>query len=537
MRALWVLTCVLMRRNRVMLLTWSICLVGLVAVTVPSYAATYPSLADRAPLVAEMRATVATKVLYGPLPAPGTLGQLAQWETGTYVTILVAVLAILLGVRLGRGEEHSGTTEVVRAAGAGRHAALTAAILVLTIAYLAIGGVTGAVLAWQSRTTAEVAVPGAWHFAAVVTLVGLGFGMSTLCLGQVLATPSAARGAAWLLLAAAFVVRVVADFAPAPELRWLTWLGLRDLVAPFTHDRTTPLAVAGATIVVLGAVAVWLDSRRELGAGLVEARWPSSRKVTVRSPLALAWRLERLGYLGWAAATVAIAALFGGMSHSLIALTARDASTSGMIGALTGLSDPIRQYFGLSVIFIALIPLVHAVARVLAARSAEVSGLLDAAVATGVQRWRPLAAQAVLVAAQSSGLLLLGGLVQAGVTAAVDGQGDASRWALWTVAVRIPGILAAVGFTTLLVGVAPRLSRAAWLLVAWSAFATLLGGLVRLPDWERRSSLLALEVHSVSSPLPELARPSTIGLLLILGLASAAAGVANMRRRDVQTGR
>ena len=112
------LAAVLARRNRVMLVAWTVGALALVAITIPSYAATYPSLATRAPLVAQLQANVATKVLYGLLPSPGTLGQLAVWETGTYVTLLVAVLGILLGVRLGRGEEWSGSSSACGSDGA-----------------------------------------------------------------------------------------------------------------------------------------------------------------------------------------------------------------------------------------------------------------------------------------------------------------------------------------------------------------------------------------------------------------------------------
>lgn len=525
------LAVVLARRSRVMLLVWILGIVALVAVTIPSYAATYPSLASRAPLVAQLQATPATKVLYGVLPSPGTLGQLAVWETGTYVTLLVAVLGVLLGVRLGRGEEWSGHREIVRSVGAGRLAPVVGALAVLTATFVAIGGGVGGVLAWQSRSIPEVSVTGAWHFGAVVLLLGLGFGVSTMVLGEVLPSPTAARTAGWALLGLDFVLRVVADFAPAPTVRWATWLGLRDLVAPFTHNRTTPLVVAVVAVGLFAGVTVALDVRRDLGAGLVPARAGTTRALRVGGPFSLGWRLGRTGWLGWAGATVALAALFGGMSHGLVTLLRSDSSSSDMLSSLTGVGDPVRQYFTFSVVFVALVPLLHAVSHTLLAVSDERTGLLDVQLATGVERWAPLVARAGLGAARAVALILCAATVQAGAAAAAGAGRAAAGWAFWTVIAATPGVLAAVGLTALLVGVTPRAAALAWLLVAWSLFAALLGKLVRLPDWARSTSLLTPD--RLALPLDRAVHWAAIVVLVAIAVGGTWVGLTGMARRDI----
>ena len=527
------LATVLARRNRVMLLAWTAGVLALVAVTVPSYTATYPSLATRASLVAELQANVATKVLYGLLPAPGTLGQLAVWETGTYVTLLVAVLGVLLGVRLGRGEESSGHSEVVRSVGAGRLAPVASALLVLAVTFAVIGGGVGAVLAWQSRSTSEVSVTGAWHFGAVVLLVGLGFGVSTLLLGEVLPTPTLARSAGWVLLGVDFVLRVLPDFGTAPWLRWVSWLGLSHLVGPFTHDRTLPVVVGTLAVCALAGGTVVLELRRELGAGLVAMPSGSTRSLSVRGPLALGWRLGRAGWLGWAAATAAVAGLFGGMSHGLVTLMGDDPSSSDMLSSVTGVDDPVRGYFTFTVIFVALVPLLHAVSHTLVAASDERSGRLDASLTVGVRRWGPLAAQAGLAALRALGLVLVAAAVQAGTTALVGSGSGAVRWAFWSIVATTPGVLAAVGITTLLVGLLPQFTSVAWVLVAWSLFAALVGQLVRLPGWARSTSLLTHTPERLELSSSSALGATSILVLVVIAAASSALGLTTMTRRDI----
>lgn len=527
------LAAVLARRNRVMLLAWTAGVLALVAVTVPSYAATYPSLATRASLVAELQANVATKVLYGRLPSPGTLGQLAVWETGTYVTLLVAVLGVLLGVRLGRGEESSGHSEVVRSVGAGRLAPVASALLVLAVTFAVIGGGVGAVLAWQSRSTPEVSVTGAWHFGAVVLLVGLGFGVSTMLLGQVLLTPTLARSAGWVLLGVDFVLRVLPDFGTAPGLRWLSWLGLSHLVGPFTHDRTLPVVVGAVAVCGLAVVTVVLEGRRELGSGFVALSSGSSQTLSVSGPVALGWRLRRSGWLGWAAATAAVAGLFGGMSHGLVALLVDDPSSTDMLSSVTGVMEPVRGYFTFTVIFVALIPLLHAVSHTLVAAADERTGRLDAALAVGLRRWSPLAAQTGLAAARALGLVLVAAGVQAGTTWLAGSGEDAVGWAFWSVVATMPGIVAAVGLTALLIGTLPRFASAAWLLVAWSLFAVSFGQLVGLPDWARSASLLSQTPDLIGQPVGETLGTISFVILVATAVAATAAGLGAVARRDI----
>ena len=119
LRATITLSRLLLRRYRVPLLSWIIPIVTLTAVTVPSYASSYPDLSSRGPLVASLRSNQATTILYGHLPLPGSLGQLAQWEVGTYVVLLTAVMALTVTESMTRVDEETGRTEVVAAAGLG----------------------------------------------------------------------------------------------------------------------------------------------------------------------------------------------------------------------------------------------------------------------------------------------------------------------------------------------------------------------------------------------------------------------------------
>ncbi|MDF0532592.1 hypothetical protein P0W64_21390 [Tsukamurella sp. 8F] len=521
----------LLRRNRIRIAAWTVPLVLLVAVTVPGYASTYPSLSERGPLVRQLRDTVATKVLYGQLPLPGTLGQLAQWETGTYVVLSVSVMAVVLAVSFTRRDEDCGLTELANAAGVGRWAQTCASALVLTGVFVALGAITSGVLAIESvGHPGDLTLPGAACFGAVVALVGIGTAAQTMLVAEILWDAHSALRIAWVVVGTGFAARVLADFTSLTWLRTLTWFGVRDLVRPYSDDRVLPL-VAGAVVAsVLGALAALAHARREFGAGLVHLSVRPGRPLRIRSAFGLAWRLDRGRLMIWAAPAVAISALFGGMSHGLVGLLRDDAGTADLLHRMTASSDPVRQYFSFSYVFVAILPLVYGVATVLRVRADERAGLVDVQLATGVSRWRPLAGRTVEAAAGAVALLVLGAAVQPLTARAVLGgapSGGSVQWAFWAPLCQVPGVVAAAGLAGLAVGVAPRLAGAVWIVVAWSGFAVLLGALARVPDGIRRIAVLG---H-----LP----PATTGAAVVLiagGIGAALCGWAAMTVRDVIAG-
>ncbi len=406
--------------------------------------------------------------------------------------------------------------------------------MVLAGTFIALGAAVTTVLAIESVGHAgDLTVSGAACFGGVVALVGMGTAAQTMLLAQVLWDAHSAARAAWTLVVIGFGARVLADFTPATCLRWGTWFGLRDLVRPYTDDRMGPLAAAVAGVLMLGVLAAITYAHREFGAGLLRPRSGSNRRLRVRSAAGLTWRLDRGPLLLWAWPTIAVAALFGGMSHGLIGLLREDAGTAGLLRTMTAAIDPVRQYFSFSYVFVALLPMIYGVATVLRTRTDERAGLLDAQLTVGVARWRPLSARTAQAAAGALGLLVLGSTVQAATAlAALSGapSNGATTWALWPPLAQAPGVFAAVGLASLAVGAAPGMTNIVWAVVAWSGFAVLLGALARVPDSVRRIALLGnLPVDPPAVTAPAL-------LLAVMCAVAVAVGCTSMRIRDVVVG-
>ena len=135
-----------------------------------------------------------------------------------------------------------------------------------------------------------------------------------------------------IVLALAFVMRVSADQlsdgSRSDWLRWMTPLGWRDLVRPYTDDRFTVLAVCCTVAIALALSAVVLAARREYLDGYLPDRSSSQRRWRIRGHMDLLTRLSRRGVLGWALASTGLAALYGSVSGSVNDLLAPDSSTA-----------------------------------------------------------------------------------------------------------------------------------------------------------------------------------------------------------------
>ena len=505
-----------LRRMRVQAAAWSAPLVAL-SWTAPSYESVYPSLQSRGLLVEAMRESPGTRLLYGVMPLPGTIGQLVQWEIGTWLVLGSGLMALLMTCRLLRGDEEAGLVEALRGAGVGTWVPVVGPLLVVGGAVMVLGLGVGLSLWALSTSVVELTSGGAWALAAAVVLVGWAFMAVAAVACQVARSAGGARGLALGAVLVAFVVRVAADELDASWLRWATPLAWRDLVEPYTADRMGAAAVCATICAVLVVAAGALHSRRDYRAGYLPDRSASSRRWRVGGHGGLLVRLGRAGAAMWALAAAAIAGLFGAMSRSVTDLLAPGSATARMVDQMAE-GSPVQQFLSLLTVFSVLIVVVSAVSRACALASLESRGPVELEISAGVSRTRLFWSQALAAAVQGAALLMVSGLVLAAVTATQISDDHAVARALVFTISQFPGLLAAVGLAMALVGLAPRAVALVWAVIAWSGFAQFLGALVELPDW-------AIDVSVVGHHLDVVGPADWIPLAVQLAVGALGAGI------------
>jgi len=513
------------------ILAWTVPLLGLLAVVAPSYASTYPKLSQRQHLIDSLGDNAATRLLYGPLPHPGTIGQLAAWEMGTYLIIASSIMALLLGVSFVRGAEDSGVAELLQACGHDARDRLRGAMTAIVVVTLGFGLAVAAVGMLELPLVNELTLQGAVGLGAVTGCCSLCFGLIGLAAGEAADSSGLAKLLGFLALAVAFVLRAVANVHGVTSLRWVSPLGWKDAEAPYTYDRWWSLLVFVALCSAVG-VSVWLIGiGREYATAPLHERVTSDERLHARSALALTWHLERGRWLSWTAVCAALTALFGGMSGSLVQLLQQDSSTAKLMSDVTGEHRLDAAFFSFAGVLLGLLAGCYAVLTVLGSGTDEADGLLEDLLACGVAPRRPLAGRAVVASLGSLAMLVVVGAVGALVTVTqLDGAAAGRNFAY--IVGQWPAVLALTGIGVLLVGVRRTIAVAAWAPVAGSAALVLMGTVLHAPHW--------LQVSAVFSHVPDYAdgnSPSTgVFVLILCFLVCAPLGIVWRSRRDLMPG-
>ena len=522
---------ILLRRFRIQIAAWLVPLWLLVSVTAPSYESIYPSLETRTVLIEQMRKSPGTQLLYGYVPMPGRLGQLLQWETGTFLLICTALMAILLTCRVLRADEDEGLVEILRAAGAGRAVPSLVPVALVWAVVGALSAGVGGVLPCQTRSIEELTVSGAWALAGTICATGWVFSAVAAVASQLGRQVGQARSLSMIVLALAFVMRVSADQlsdgSSSDWLRWLTPLGWRDLVRPYTDDRFAVLAVCCTVSIALALSALVLAARREYLDGYLPDLSSSQRRWRICGHMDLLGRLSWRSLIGWAMASTGLALLYGSVSGSVKDLLAPGSPTASWVGKMAS-GSPVEQFVSLMTVVTVLLVAVAVVRRMNWLAGLERTGLVEVELAAGVGRGRVFLSQVLGALIESILLLLVSATVLAATTATqLTDDHAVARSFVFTVS-QLPGMAAAVGIAAALVGLAPKLTGMSWAVVAWSAFAQFFGGLVELKDWAKDLSVLGHHLDVVGSlDWKPLAVQSAVGLV------GVAIGLAAYTRRDL----
>lgn len=518
---------VLLQTHRRRLLSWLVPLLVLLAIVAPSYHSTYPRLDQRQHVISSLGNNAATRLLYGPLPDPGTIGQLVAWEMGTYLVIASSVLALLLGVSFVRGTEDSGVAELVQAAGHPASARLRAAVAAMLAVTIGLGAAVTLVLWAETSTVGELTWRGALSLGLVTTCSSLFFGLAGLVAGELADSSGLAKLLGFIVLAAAFAIRAVANVQGIIGLRWLSPLGWIDVVSPYTSDRWWTALIFAAVLVGVGVLARQLGRGREYAAAPLHEDATSADRLRVWSVLALSWHLERGRWLAWTAIVAAIAALFGGMSGSIIDLLKGDTGTAKLMSELTGANQLDAVFFSFAGVMIGVLVGCYSVSTVLAEAAAEADGTLENVLGCGVERPRPLAARVGIAGVGSLAMLLVAGGVGALVSVS-QLSGGAGRCFAYVVG-QWPAVLALVGIGALVVGVRRGWASAAWVPVAASAVLVLMGSVLHAPHWLQTTAVFAHVPDYADGAAPSLG----VGVLVGCFVACGALGVWWRARRDL----
>ncbi|MET9860348.1 anibiotic ABC transporter [Streptomyces smyrnaeus] len=533
-----VLTRLALRRDRLRLPLWVVGLAALFASIGNSISGLYETDAARLENAQVRADNVVTRAFTGPAPGSST-GALTVSEGLVFTCVLVALMNILLVVRHTRQNEELGRTELVGSAAVGRHAQLTAALLV--------GGLANVLLIVLSTLALiGMGLPAGGSALAGLALgtVGLAFAGLTAVAAQLTESARAATGLGGLVLATTFLLRAAGDafgntasdditVNPAwPS--WISPLGWGQQLRPYGESRVWPLALLLLCCALSVLLAVRLSVHRDVGTGMLPARRGAVRASSAMlKPIGLVWRLQRGLVLGWMVGIAVFGAVFGGIGDQVDDLFSSEKSAQ-FVRDLGGEGDLVNAYFAGMMGLLAVVVSGFTVQALIRLRSDEENGPTEAVLATSVSRAHWLLAHTLIALLGTALVLAVLGLSTGLAYGAVSNDLTAALGDLLeTTLAQLAPTAVLAGFALAAFGLLPRLAAT----VTWAAFAVCLvigqfGTLLNLPD-----GLLDISPYSHLPNMPaESLTVMPIVVMVVLAGALTAVGVAGFRRRSLALG-
>ncbi len=525
-----------LRRDRIQLPIWLVVIVGVLAALTSSVTGIYDTHQEQLSYATTNVASAVARAFNGAIAGP-SLGSIVAAETFVFLSVIVALMSGMTVVRHTRQNEETGRSELIGAGVVGRHAPLTAALIVTVGTNLVLaGGATGVLVA--------SGLPGSGSVAMGLALAGVG--ISFAAIGAIAAQiPESARGANGLtaaVLGGAFLLRAIGDVTGAPrpdglamDSGWVSWLspiGWAQQIHPYDSPRWWPFGILVGFFLVAVGFAFLLTAHRDVGMGMVPARrGPRTAPRWLLSPIGLAWRLHRGVLLGWTIAIAVLGLAFGTVSDEIDDFAETSDAIAEYFTQMGGTDALLDAYLAYCMGLFGLAVAGYAVQALLRTRTEEASGRLEPVLAAAVSRPRWMLSHLVCVLAGVVVLLLTAG-VTVGLTyglIAADLWGQLLRLTGAALA-QLPAVIVLAGLSAALFGLLPRWVTA----VSWASFMICLlleqiGELLELPQAVLNLSPFA---HIPNVPVEEVTA-SPLLVLSTIAIGLTVVGVLLHRRRDL----
>jgi ABC-2 type transport system permease protein len=453
-----------------------------------------------------------------------TLGGLTAWKIGITELILVALMSLLTVVRHTRAEEEAGRLELLGATVLGRYAPLTAALLAVCLANVAI-----VVLIVLFLIGTGLGAAGALALGLAIGLTGVFFAAVGAVAAQLTQSARSANGIAIAVLGVVYLLRAVGDTGPI-ALTWVSPIGWALRMRPYAGERWWPAGLIVVLALALTAVAYRLVARRDIDAGLLPQRpGPAAAAPGLRGPFALAWRLQRGTLLAWVVAMLVSGAVMGGAAEGISHYTASK-QVSDLLVKMGGPGALVDSYLAAVFGIVGLVAACYTVQVTLRLRNEEAAGRLEPLLATRVGRFRWAASHLVFALLGTAVLLVVAGL-GGGLSygAQAHDLGHQVPRLLAAAMVQLPAAWVLAGLGVALFGLVPRLTALTWAGLIACVVLLELGVLLGLSHWVVDASPFAHVPKLPGSAFTAMPLVWLTAVAVVLG----AVGLVGFRRRGI----
>lgn len=517
-----------LRRDLVRNICWIIGIVGGTVSLAVTFPALYETEADRQ-VVAQTMGTPAGLAFTGPIEylRDYSLGSIISHQMIGFTGVLVGIMSVLLIIRHTRTEEETGRAELTRAGTVGRHAPLAAAVSEAVLVNLIIGALIAAGLGVLDIDSVDW--PGSILYGAAHVGIGIAFIGCSAVIVQIFQSARTASEIGIGLVLVAYALRAAGDSADN-GVSWASPIGWGQRTYPYLDNDWWPLTLclgAGVLLTLLGA---WLSTRRDVASGLVAARQGRPRaSAALKTPGGFALRLLRPSIIAYAFALIAFGAMYGPFLGDIEDMIAGVDVIEGAISSVGGTSV-VDSFLVMVMSIIAILAAVFCIGAVLRIKGEEEKGRSEALLANWQSRMTWMSSHVPIALIAAPIMLALAAVGMSALGAGTVDDPDIVGKIFGAALVYTPGMWVFVGLAALVVGWAPRLSVAVWLLLGYAGFTGYFGPILQLDEWTTKLSPFGYVPRVPADDMEWL----PVILLTLVAAVLVIVGMIGYRRRDLQ---
>jgi len=444
-----------------------------------------------------------------------------------WFAIAVIVMNIFFVNRHTRADEELGRQEMLIALPIGR---LTNSLSLISMSFVL--NIATALLIALFTLIANIEganLVGALTYGLSIGMQGFLFAMLTLLSAQLFSTARTTIGVAFALMGISYILRAYGDINE-DLMSYVSPIGLGLKVEAFYSNNFFPIIILFIEALVVAAVALWINSRRDVGMGIFPAREGKAHASKfLQTPIGFTWYLLRGSFWAWAVGIFAIAASYGSVIGELDNFIMGNDAIKQMLEGTVGASTLIDAYIALLGYMMALlisIPLINCVNHF---RTEEKRGRLEQIIATSVSR-KAVFGSFILIAALEAVVLSLFSVL--GLYATTYSSGLVTLSTLIEVTfVYLPALFLMFSLAIFLVGLLPKLRSLIWIIFGYSLIIFYFGRLFSIPEIATKLSPFG---NIPQLPVQEFsAMPLIVTCIIATGLCVV--GIAGIERRDMKS--
>lgn len=240
-------------------------------------------------------------------------GAIMGHQMALFTALGAAIMSILMVTKHTRGDEEEGRIEMIRSFPVGRLSNLGSALFASCVANAVLAVVTGFGL--YALGIEGIDLPGSMLYGVFLGVTGIFFAVSTALFAQLTTTPRGTMGYSFAFLGIAYLIRAIGDVS-SEALSMFSPLGWVLRTEVYVNNYWWPIWLTLAASLVVGGLAFYLNSIRDLDAGFIPAK--PGRKyapASLRSPLGLGLRLQKGVFIAWAVGMYIFGASYGVATH------------------------------------------------------------------------------------------------------------------------------------------------------------------------------------------------------------------------------